>query len=105
MNLSPGQLLHAKLNSETGRLHWRELERHFARGAVVKVAPGMDLVAVAVRFARDDTAAIAAWLQAGQVGRASTEDAVTWQGRQSTFWAVVVAPWVLVQEITAPEPA
>ena len=105
MNFSPGQLLHAKLNSETGRLHWRELERHFARGAVVKVAPGMDLVAVAVRFAQDDTAAIAAWLQTGQVGRASTEDAVAWPGRQSTFWAVVVAPWVLVQEIAAPEPA
>ena len=28
-------LLRAKLNAETGRLGWKELERHFARGAVI----------------------------------------------------------------------
>lgn len=105
MNTSPEELLHAKLNSETGKLHWQELERHFARGVVVKVAPGMDLVAVAVRFAQDDKAAIEAWLRENKVDRASTEDAVTWQGRQSAFWAVVVAPWVLVQEIVSQQNA
>lgn len=103
MKNHPEELLHAKLNSETGRLHWQELERHFARGVVVKVAPGMDLVGVAVRFAQDDKPVIEAWLKAGQVDRASAEDAVTWQGRQSVFWAVVVAPWVLVQEIIPPQ--
>mgnify|MGYP000992201820 CR=1 FL=1 len=102
MNPDSDELLRAKLNAETGRLAWKELERHFARGAVIKVAPGMDLVAVALAVARDDQAAIAAWLGDGRLGRAGGEDAIAWHGRDAVFWAVVTAPWVLVQEITDP---
>lgn len=103
MNQIPEDILHAKLNGETAKLHWRELQRHFARGVVIKVAPGVDLVAVAVRFAQDDKPAIDAWLQAGDIAKATTDDALAWQERQSVFWAVVAAPWVLVQELR-PQP-
>lgn len=99
MNTDSDELLRTKLNAETGRLGWKELERHFARGAVIKVAPGMDLVEVALSMARDDKESIAAWLTAGHIARASSEDAIDWHGREATFWAVVAAPWVLVQEI------
>lgn len=44
------ELLRAKLNLETGRMDWRALARHFARGVVVKVAAGLDLVEVASAF-------------------------------------------------------
>lgn len=91
--------LRSRLNSETGKLLWPELERHFARGVVVAVAQELDLVEVAHAMARDDKAALAAWLESGQVARASTEQAGDWQQRQPTFWAVVVAPWVLIQEV------
>ncbi len=94
------ELLRARLNAETGRLGWKELERHFARGVVIKVAPGMDLVEVALSVARDDQAAIAAWLAAGRIQRASSEDASGWHECDARFWAVVTAPWVLAQEIT-----
>ncbi len=96
------ELLRHKLNSETGRIAWKELERHFARGAVVKVARGLDLVDVALKMAGDDQAAVGKWLAEGQVARASTEDARDWNARQPTFWAVVAAPWVLVQEAGPP---
>ncbi len=99
MTADSDDLSRARLNSETGRLSWRELERHFARGAVIKVAPGMDLVEVALRIAHDDHDRIAAWLAGGQIRRAITEDARDWHARDARFWAVVVAPWVLVQEI------
>lgn len=92
-------LLRVKLNAETGRLVWRELERHFARGVVILVAPGLDLVEVALQISRDNKDQVAAWLQAGQVRRADSEDARSWHQDRSRFWAVVVAPWVLVQEI------
>lgn len=91
--------LYARLNGETGRLAWPELARHFARGVVVVVAPGRDLVEVAARMARDDSAALATWVAAGQIARASDADAQRWQAQGTGFWAVVVAPWVLVQEI------
>ncbi len=98
----PDELLRAKLNAETGRLAWNELERHFARGVVVLVAAELDLVDVAFRVSRDDKDAVEDWMARGLVRRAGTEDAITWNERQSRFWAVVAAPWVLIQEIAAP---
>jgi hypothetical protein len=95
------EILRAKLNAETGRLAWTELQRHFARGAVVKVAPGVDLVEVALGVARNDQAMVAGWLGSGQISRASSEDASDWHDRDAHFWAVVTAPWVLVQEIAS----
>lgn len=94
----PDQLLRAKLNAETGRLAWKELERHFARGAVIVVEQGVDLVEVAFCISRDDKPGVEAWMAGGQVRRATAEDAMVWNERQSRFWAVVAAPWVLIQE-------
>jgi hypothetical protein len=94
-------LLRAKLNAETGKLSWAELERHFARGVVVKVAPDLDLVEVAVVMSRDDKSVFEAWLAQGRIARALTEDAMTWHAQQSRFWVVVAAPWVLIQEVAA----
>jgi len=91
-------VLRAKLNGETGRMDWPALARHFARGAVIKIGPDLDLVEVATALARDDKAAVEQWLSAGRIAKAGIEDARTWNDSQATFWAVVVAPWVLVQE-------
>jgi hypothetical protein len=90
--------LYAKLNGETGKLVWRELEPHFARGAVIKVEQGLDLVSVAVSVADDDATRLGAWFEQGCVGRLSDADAADWSRHSDAlFWAVVVAPWVLVQ--------
>lgn len=94
----PIEVLRAQLNNETGKLSWKELERHFARGVVIRVERGLDLVEVAARIARDDKASVERWMKEGRIARASTEDAADWNERQPIFWAVVTAPWVLVQE-------
>lgn len=90
--------LRAKLNSETGKLFWRELQPHFARGVVIYVAPDLDLIEVALRLSNDDKTAFETWLCAGEVARANDGHAQDWATRDPAFWAVVVAPWVLVQE-------
>ncbi len=95
------ELLRAKLNAETGQLAWNELERHFARGVLVKVAGDLDLIDVALAMSHDNKAAVESWLAQGLVARASTDDAIAWHAQQSRFWAVVAAPWVLIQEIAA----
>ena len=92
--------LKARLNSETGKLGWPELQRHFARGVVVVAAPGMDLVEVATRMSMDDGETIGQWLAAENIRRANEADARGWVNSDAIFWAVVVAPWVVVQEIT-----
>jgi len=96
---TPSDILRAKLNLETAPLAWLELERHFARGSVVKVAPGMDLVDAALQVAENNAATVQEWLEDGRIARAELADAEDWHARQPMFWAVVVAPWVLVQEV------
>ena len=90
--------LETRLNTETGRIRWAELERHFARGVLVRVEPALDLVAVAAAFVRDDEAAVMEWMTAKQVWRATEDDAKDWLARDPELWAVVAAPWVLAQE-------
>lgn len=92
-------ILRAKLTLETAQLAWPELERHFARGSVIKVMPGTDLVDTAMHVAENNTAAVQQWLADGRMARAELSDAEDWHARQPMFWAVVVAPWVLVQEV------
>ncbi len=90
------------LNLETGQLQWQDLQRHFAKGAVIKVSCKLDLVEVALNFIRDDKKTIETWLSSKSLSLASDEDAKHWQNEQSVFWAIVIAPWILVQEITKP---
>lgn len=101
--MKDSETLRAKLNGETGRLVWKELEKHYARGVVVKVAQGLDLVDVALQFAEDNKTPIEKWLTSGEVARAMAEDAKRWVTKDQLFWAVVVAPWVLVQELNESE--
>lgn len=94
------QDVEARLNTETAKISWPELERHFARGVVVRVAKNLDLIKVAAAMVDDDKERVDAWLKAGLVARASDKDAKVWSKTQPTFWAVVVAPWVMVQVAT-----
>lgn len=91
--------LSAHFNTQTAKLAWPELVRYFARGVVVKVAAEMDLVAVAVAMAQDRADDIETWTRTGLIQRANDDDARDWHEQESVFWAVVVAPWVLVQEL------
>lgn len=97
--MTPSDILRAKLNLETAQLAWPELERHFARGSLIKVAFGTDLVDTALHVAENNAATVQEWLANGRIARAELRDAEDWHARQPMFWAVVVAPWVLVQEV------
>jgi hypothetical protein len=90
--------LRALLNGQTGQIPWSELQRHYARGVVIRVAPDMDLIEVAARVVEDDKDAVAGWMAQGKVANAESEDARRWNEQGSVLWAVVAAPWVLVQE-------
>ncbi len=86
------------LNGQTGKIGWQELVRHFARGVVVCVSPELDLLETAGQLVEDRADEIRALYEQGTLHRARDEDAIRWQQDDPEFWAVVVAPWVLVQE-------
>jgi hypothetical protein len=90
--------LKVRLNAETARISWQELERHFARGALITVVPGLDLVNVGVHMIKDDKTIIDAWLASGEIRNTTDDEAKAWSEDNRELWAVVVAPWVLVQD-------
>jgi len=90
--------LRARLNTEAARIPWRELQRHFARGAILVIAADLDLIEVAVKMVRDQVSDIEAWRSNDQIRPAGDDDALAWLQRDAALWAVVAAPWVLVQE-------
>jgi hypothetical protein len=89
--------LRQRLHQQTAQIHWRELQRHFARGVVVVLRPGLDLINVAAQLAEDDADSIAALIEQKQLRPASDDDARQWQASDAVMWATVVAPWVIVQ--------
>ena len=91
--------LDARLELESGTIGWPDLVRHFARGVVLRLDGSTELVAVAKVLASDDVQALQGLVDGGSVRRASDDDARDWVARQPSFRCVVVAPWVLVQEL------
>jgi len=92
--------LRERLNAETGVLSWEELTPHFARGVVLRVSEKVDLIDAAEVIIRDDKATVETWIANDDIRRATDDDARSWVQREPTFWCVVSAPWVLVQEKT-----
>lgn len=96
----PHQLeqMRSQLNTETAQTEWTELQRFFAKGALVQVSCHLDLVDVAAHIACDDTDAVQEWMAAEKIAKLDDRTAADWQQRNPVLWAVVVAPWILVQE-------
>ncbi len=87
-----------KLNLQTARIGWKELERFFARGRVLYVSAELDLVEVACALTEDDLTKFTAWTESGQVQHLQDETAKQWAKDDHHLWAVVIAPWVMVQD-------
>jgi hypothetical protein len=95
--MAEDEALRQEFHSQTARIRWHELQPHYARGAVVRVGEELDLVDVALQLRRDNKAQFDAWIAAGQIDGISDELAAGWYRENPEVWAVVVAPWVLVQ--------
>jgi hypothetical protein len=90
--------LFAEYLSSTGRIPWKDLQTYYAAGSVVYVEASLDLVEVAVQLGLDNTAAFEQWIAVGTVAPVSDEQALLWFEAGAELWAVVAAPWVLVQD-------
>ncbi|MBQ0719739.1 MAG: DUF2288 domain-containing protein [Gammaproteobacteria bacterium] len=95
----PDELLRAKLEGETAKMPWRELQHFFANGSAIYVAPALDLVEVAAEMSSNNETQISAWQSKGELGQISDALALEWYEANALMWSVVVRPWVLVQPI------
>ncbi len=87
-----------KVNLETSQIAWNELQRFFASGSAVFVASSLDLIDVAYQFSIDNQDQVTLWMQNNQISLVSDQQALMWLEADTTVWAVVVKPWILVQE-------
>ncbi|WP_095077385.1 DUF2288 domain-containing protein [Pseudomonas sp. Irchel s3h17] len=94
--------LYAKLLGETASIRWKELEPFFAKGALLWVEADLDLIVAAEAMAEDQREKVAAWLAAGKVAEVSATRALDLVERDPELWAVVVSPWILIQERAQP---
>ncbi len=88
-----------KINQETSQILWAELQRFFASGLAIQVDSSLDLVDVAWRFAEDDKDQVEKWLQQKKIGPVADSQAQQWLDDDALVWAVVVKPWILVQDV------
>jgi hypothetical protein len=92
------QVLREEYRRQTARIHWHELQTYYAHGSVIVVSPNLSLVDVAVQLGMDNTDSFQRWIAAGEVAGVSDEQALKWYEANAELWAVVAAPWVLVQQ-------
>ena len=101
MSESPdNQELVARLNSETAKIGWHELQKHYATGNVLAVDEGGDLIQVAIALHQDNSAQIQQWLDEKVVLEVSDQQALAWYETNATVWALVIPPFVLVQAVS-----
>ncbi len=94
------QNLRSKLEAEIGPADWKVIRPHFLRGAIIIVSTELDLIDVAVKVAEDDTCTIQAWIEEGKLTKPFPEDAKRWEEDKEEPKALVVEPFVLIQDPT-----
>ncbi len=99
MSSTPDDELKQALLSETSKIAWKELQIFFAQGKAIHVSSRLDLIDVAMKISDDDAATIKRWMDEGLVAPVSDQQAKLWISHDILVWAVVVKPWVLVQNL------
>ena len=97
----PDQENMTDMHGQTAQLAWSELARFFAAGKVLFIAPELNLVEVAAAVSADDTEQVSKWLELQQLLPVNDQQAADWQECDQLMWAVVTAPWVLIQLVDA----
>lgn len=92
-------VLREKLRLESGVAEWALLREHIERDAAIIVTTDLDMIEAAYQIARDNTAQVRQWLNDGQLIKPAPEQIIAWQSSEPSFSSVVVAPFVLIQEI------
>lgn len=90
--------LRATLVQETARISWQELQRFFANGSAIAVDESLDLIDVAIAVRKDDSSQVKSWMSEGKLGQVSDQQAMHWHEQDASLWAVVIKPWVLIQD-------
>ena len=96
-DITSEQLARGKINSETARIPWKELQRYFAGGYTLLVDEQLDLIEVAYQMQQDNAGQIEQWMNNQLIRQVSNEQARQWYNNDAELWSCVIKPWVLIQ--------
>ncbi len=93
--------IRAELTATLDEAEWDWLAPHARRDVLILVALGLDLVEVGIAIATDDAPCIQGWIDRALIQKPSPAQLSVWNQNQSKrFQALIVQPYVLVQEAT-----
>ena len=93
------------LAGQTAPMRFSELARWYAQGKMLVIDKHCDLVELGCYFVNDHSAAIEPLIANGSIKPANDALARRWTEKDARLWALVVAPFVLAQEMpNAAEP-
>jgi len=92
-------LLREEIHAETSKIAWSELQRFFAAGKAIYVSVDLDLIEVAVQVSSDNSSKVRQWMEKSKISPVTDDQAKCWIDADATVWAVVVRPWILVQDL------
>lgn len=87
----------AELVRQTALIRWSELAHQHAAGNILGVAVHLDLIDIGRAMQADRSDLLATWLADGSVYRIDDLRAIEWQRENTQFWALVIAPFVVIQ--------
>ena len=87
-----------KLDKYVGEVSWEYLEPHFQSGSLIYIDNSLCIKDVGQALAKDDTKKVKQWLMAGDALKPGQAHAKYWNEANSTFIALVVSPFVIIQE-------
>lgn len=97
LKLSEKEALIAKLNGETAIVAWKEIERFFAKGNVLLIEQGVDLIQCAADMSMDNEKEIGKLIKEEKIQSMPIEFVKENCKPETEFWSVVVAPYILAQ--------
>lgn len=81
------------------RMSWSEMRRNILHQSMILVDSRLDLLAVGVAVAEDDTGKIEQWMAAGQISKPQQEHLERWEKEEPEFLGLLIPPFVLLTEL------
>jgi hypothetical protein len=89
-----------KLKETLDEAEWGWLRDHAERDGLIIVARELELLDVGEAIASDDSKQVGAWIGGGQLTKPTQEQLAEWNETPARrFMALVVSPYVLIQEL------
>ena len=100
MSTEQDKLLYAKINLETAQIPWKELERFFdgETDTYFETYQLEEIGTLDSSYGTIHIVAISGILEKKEIQKVTDDQARIWSDSDAMLWAVVVKPWILVQQ-------